>query len=359
MQPTNTLITTSQALTLAEHIRAEGLALGFQAVRFGVPDAARYSTDFQNWLDAGYHGEMDWLERNSDKRFHPTQLLPGTQTVITVRMDYLPENDQGLALLTDSESGYIARYALGRDYHKVLRKRLAQFGAAIETVAGKHGYRPFVDSAPVMERQLAEQSGLGWIGKNTLLLATGSGSWFFLGELFTDLALPADPPLPQDHCGTCNQCLVDCPTDAFVGPGLLDANKCISYLTIEFKGSIPLDLRPKIGNRIYGCDDCQLVCPHNRKAPSTQEADFKARHNLDGLSLTEAFEWSESEFLKKTEGSAIRRIGFEQWQRNVAIALGNGAKTDAKITLLKSKLNLVSPLVDEHILWALNQLNQP
>jgi epoxyqueuosine reductase len=273
-------------------------------------------------------------------------------------MDYWPNTTDSESVLTDPEKAYISRYALGRDYHKVLRKRLVQYAAAIETLAGKHGARPFVDSAPVMERQLAEQSGLGWIGKNTLLLSPGNGSWFFLGELCTDLKLPQDPPTIAGHCGSCQQCLIDCPTDAFVSEGVLDSRKCISYLTIEFSGSIPVELRPKMGNRIYGCDDCQLVCPHNRKAPETEEADFSPRHQLDDVTLLELFLWDEKTFLQKMEGSPIRRIGYPQWQRNIAIALGNGPFKEEVLEALQRAVQTEHAVLKEHVEWAIHQLEE-
>jgi epoxyqueuosine reductase len=356
--PNTQTIATDAALTLPEQIRGLSVQLGFSDIRFSPVRANQHENNYQRWLDAGYNGTMAWMERNIDKRFDAGKLHPGTKSVITVRMDYHPNCENDFEVLNNPSKGYIARYALGRDYHKVMRKRLTLLGQQIEKVAGSHGFRAFVDSAPVMERQLAEQSGLGWIGKNTLLLVPGVGSWFFLGELMTDLELPFDPPLPKSHCGSCNQCLADCPTDAFVSAGVLDARKCISYLTIEFAGSIPVELREKMGNRIYGCDDCQLVCPHNSKAPKSDELDYNTRHNLDNLDLLTAFKWTEAEFLSKTEGSAIRRIGYEQWQRNVAIALGNGDTSDEVIDALKQQKGKASDLVDEHIDWALNQLGQ-
>jgi epoxyqueuosine reductase len=356
MQSHNNLITTAEQLTLAEQIRNIGKRLGFQAVHFSAPDTSDHAEDYINWVNAGYNGDMTWMSRNLDKRFNGGELHPGTQTVISVRMDYRPDGANPEQVLSDPDKAYIARYALGRDYHKVLRKRLIQLAREIEEIAGEHGYRPFVDSAPVLERQIAEQSGMGWIGKNTLLLSPGSGSWFFLGELFTDLKLPFDTPLEKSHCGSCSQCLTDCPTDAFIGPNHLDARKCISYLTIEYAGPIPAELRSKMGNRIYGCDDCQLVCPHNRKAEDSQEEDFQPRHHLDSISLIELFNWSKEEFLKKTEGSPIRRIGYEQWTRNLAVALGNSTKSEKTIQQLQKKLGTVSDLVDEHIRWAISQL---
>ena len=358
MQIISNTISTDSPLTLAEQIRNLGFTLGFQAVRFSSPVTTHHQADFQRWLDMGYHGDMAWLERNQDKRFDASSLHLGTQTVITVRMDYWPRDTNSQAILTDPSMAYISRYALGRDYHKVLKKRLAQFASAIETLAGNHGARPFVDSAPVMERQLAEQSGMGWIGKNTLLLSPGVGSYFFLGELCTSLDITPDPPTPKSHCGSCRQCITDCPTDAFVADGVLDARKCISYLTIEFSGSIPVDLRPKMGNRIYGCDDCQLVCPHNRKAEATSENDFAPRHRLESISLLDVFNWDETTFLAKTEGSPIRRIGYQQWLRNVAIGLGNGDFEPEVIQSLQAKLGKVSSLLDEHITWALTELKK-
>ena len=350
------LISTYDPLTLAEQIRALGRELGFQAVTFADPSTEQHRAAFESWLEAGYAGDMGWLERNLDKRFDAASLHPGTKTVICVRMDYWPEAADGLTLLSQTDRAYVSRYALGRDYHKVLRKRLSDFARQITDLAGDHGARPFVDSAPVMERQLAAHSGLGWIGKNSLLLAPGHGSTFFLGELCTNLALPFDSPNPASHCGSCQQCMVDCPTDAFVSDGVLDATRCISYLTIEYSGAIPEDLRAAMGNRIYGCDDCQLVCPHNRKAPVSDETDFQPRGELDGGTLVDLFGWSEAEFLKKTEGSAIRRIGYEQWQRNLAVALGNGPVTAEAREALSRGLGRVSELVDDHIRWALNRL---
>ncbi len=358
MLTTSNTISTDRPLTLTEQIRQLGLSLGFQAVQFSSPTTVQHLPDFKKWLAADYHGDMTWLERNLDKRFDAASLHPGTKTVITVRMDYWPQNSDSLSVLTNPEKAYISRYALGRDYHKVLKQRLSQYAKAIEELAGSHGARPFVDSAPVMERQLAEQSGMGWIGKNTLLLSPGVGSYFFLGELCTSLDLVSDKPLPKSHCGSCRQCIVDCPTDAFVAEGVLDARKCISYLTIEYSGSIPIELRTKMGNRIYGCDDCQLVCPHNGKAQDTTEADFSTRHGLDNISLMTAFDWDETTFLAKTEGSPIRRIGYEQWLRNIAVALGNGPSQPEVIKSLNAKLGKISALLDEHILWAIAQLKK-
>lgn len=355
-EPRSNVIATSDELTLAEQIRQLGLALGFQDVRFGPANTEQHRDHFESWLTKTYHGDMTWLERNSDKRFRGADLLPGTLTAISVRMDYLPTDTRPEKTLQDSSLAYVSQYALGRDYHKVLRKRLKDYAEKISDLAGQHHYRPFVDSAPIMERQLAVQSGMGWQGKNTLLLAPGTGSWFFLGELFTDLELPHDLPTTAEHCGSCERCLIACPTDAFVSENLLDARKCISYLTIEHKGAIPVELRSLMGNRIYGCDDCQLVCPHNGKSQATSEPDFSARAALSELTLVEAFSWSEPEFLANTEGSAIRRIGYEQWLRNVAVALGNGPATAQAIEALNNRFGKHSALLDDHILWALTRL---
>lgn len=356
MSDFSNLISTDLELTLAEQIRQAGLELGFQGIRFTQPTTEQHKADFERWIKKGFHGEMGWLDRNNDKRFDASELHPGTRTVITVRMDYWPNTTNSESVLTNPDKAYISRYALGRDYHKVLKKRLSQFSKRIEDIAGKHGARPFVDSAPVMERQLAEQSGLGWIGKNTLLLSPGNGSWFFLGELCTDLELPYDSPTIAGHCGSCQQCLTDCPTDAFESEGVLDARKCISYLTIEYSGSIPVELRPKMGNRIYGCDDCQLVCPHNRKVSQSNEKDFAPRHQLDDVTLLELFQWDEDTFLKKTEGSPIRRIGYHQWRRNIAIALGNGSFSEEILAALYLAKDTDNAVLKEHINWAINQL---
>ena len=355
--PPNTQTIPSLDLTdLAQRIKTEAMSLGFQAAYIGSGNTEHHRERYQAWLDAGYHGTMDWMTRNQDKRLDAAKLHPGSLRSISVRMDYRPEGDMQAAL-DDPNRAYISRYALGRDYHKLMRKRLAQLGKAIETWAGEHEFRAFVDSAPVLERQLAQQSGMGWLGKNTLLLNAEAGSWFFLGELFTNLPLPMDEPFETQHCGSCQRCLTECPTDAFVQPGVLDARKCISYLTIEHSGPIPVELRSKMGNRIYGCDDCQIVCPFNSFSEPTREADFQPRHSLDNITLLELFDWNETTFLTRTEGSAIRRIGFEQWQRNLAIALGNAPTSDTVISALKKQNTTATPLVKEHIDWALEQHN--
>jgi epoxyqueuosine reductase len=343
---------------LLDRIREWGDALGFQALGFTGVDLQQHEEYLQKWLAKGYHGEMEWMARHGSKRSQPNALVPGTCTVITARMDYLPEGADAEQVLSQSELAYISRYALGRDYHKLMRARLAKLARQIETQLGTGRYRAFVDSAPVLERALAENAGLGWIGKNTMLLNDKAGSWFFLGEIYTDIPLPPDPPQATQHCGTCQACLDICPTQAFVAPWVLDARKCISYLTIEFDGVIPEALRPAMGNRIYGCDDCQLVCPWNKFAAQTREPDFAPRHQLDSITLATCFGWDEATFLARTEGSAIRRIGYSQWRRNVAIALGNADTSDAVVRALQSAVDDPSAVVREHVLWALAQHTQ-
>lgn len=343
---------------LLDRIRGWGDALGFQALGFTGVDLQQHEEYLQKWLAKGYHGEMEWMARHGSKRSQPNALVPGTCTVITARMDYLPEGADAEQVLSQSELAYISRYALGRDYHKLMRARLAKLARQIETQLGTGRYRAFVDSAPVLERALAENAGLGWIGKNTMLLNDKAGSWFFLGEIYTDIPLPPDPPQATQHCGTCQACLDICPTQAFVAPWVLDARKCISYLTIEFDGVIPEALRQAMGNRIYGCDDCQLVCPWNKFAAQTREPDFAPRHQLDSITLATCFGWDEATFLARTEGSAIRRIGYSQWRRNVAIALGNADTSDAVVRALQSAVDDPSAVVREHVLWALAQHTQ-
>jgi epoxyqueuosine reductase len=295
------------------------------------------------------------MHRHGTKRSRPDELVPGTRRVISVRMDYLPEPESTARELLDHESrAYISRYALGRDYHKVLRKRLQKLARRIEDRIGEFGYRAFVDSAPVLEKALAEKAGLGWIGKHSNLINRDHGSWFFLGELYTDLPLPVDVA-EQSHCGSCNACIDVCPTRAIIAPYVLDARRCISYLTIELKGAIPTEFRKAIGNRIYGCDDCQLCCPWNKFAKPTAEADFAPRHGLETADLLELFNWSEETWLEKTEGSAIRRIGYERWLRNIAIALGNATTTPELVEALEKRQHAASELLAEHIRWALAQ----
>ena len=339
---------------LAARIGAWGRELGFDEIGVSDTDLASEEVRLLNWLALGRHGEMDYMARHGTRRARAAELVPGTVRVITARLNYWPARAQAPRdVLADPRRGYVARYALGRDYHKVLRKRLADLARRIEDSVGPFGYRVFTDSAPVLEVALAAKSGLGWRGKHTLLLSRDVGSYFFLGEIYTNLPLPVTPAVGA-HCGTCNACIDACPTGAIVAPYELDARRCISYLTIELAGSIPEALRPLIGNRVYGCDDCQLACPWNRYAVPTTTRDFDAvRHGLDGTELTALFAWSEDEFLRNTEGSAIRRIGYERWSRNVAVALGNAPRDDAIAAALAKRADDPSPLVREHVAWAL------
>ncbi|MEE8527195.1 MAG: tRNA epoxyqueuosine(34) reductase QueG [Gammaproteobacteria bacterium] len=340
---------------LAKQIKSWGRELGFQQV--GIADT-RLEEDEKRldaWLKASRHGEMAYMAGHGHKRSRPQELVPGTIRVIAARMDYMPAEAEDIGeLLKDGDRAFVSRYALGRDYHKVIRKRLQKLATRIERETGSSGYRVFVDSAPVLEKALARNAGIGWIGKHTNLLHREAGSWFFLGELFTDLPLPVDKAA-SNHCGTCRACIDICPTQAIVAPYELDARRCISYLTIELKGAIPEEFRHAIGNRIYGCDDCQLVCPWNKFARMSMEADFAPRHQLDASALVVLFAWSKKEFLKKTEGSAIRRINHEQWLRNIAIALGNAETSNEVVEALKARAGHPSPLVREHVEWALEQ----
>lgn len=329
--------------------------MGFQQVGITDIDLTEDALRLEAYLAAGYHGEMEYMASHGTMRSRPDELVPGTLRVISVRMDYLPQDTQMAQVLAQPERAYVSRYALGRDYHKLIRKRLQQLAEKISQVVGPFGHRAFVDSAPVLEKALARKAGLGWMGKNTLILNRKAGSWFFLGELLVDLPLPIDQPNDRDHCGKCTACLQVCPTQAFVGDRVLDARRCISYLTIELKGAIPEDLRPLIGNRVFGCDDCQLVCPWNRFAKPTQEDDFQPRHRLDNSSLAELFMWTEDEFLARTLGSPIRRTGYERWLRNLAVGLGNAPSTIAVLEALKARLEHPSALVREHVRWALQQ----
>lgn len=340
---------------LASSIKDWGRELGFQQVGISGLSLGEHEQHLQRWLDAGHHGEMDYMAAHGSKRWRPEELVPGTLRVVSVRMDYLPGDTRMAERLAQPEKAYISRYALGRDYHKVVRKRLQQLAERISAVIGPFGYRAFVDSAPVLEKAIAEQAGLGWIGKNTLVLNRKAGSYFFLGELFVDLPLPTDPPQASEHCGKCHACLDICPTNAFIGPYQLDARRCISYLTIEYKGSIPEDLRPLIGNRVFGCDDCQLVCPWNRFARPTTEGDFTPRHGLDNAELAALFRWDEQTFLSHTEGSPLRRAGYERWLRNLAVGLGNAPTTIAVVEALRARLGHPSALVREHVEWALGR----
>ncbi len=341
--------------SLYEAISRWAKELGFQDVGFTGIDLGVHRARLSRWVEAGYQGEMEWMQRQQDKRGRPELLIPGTVTLLSLRMDYLPEGAEPLTILKDSHKGYVSRYALGRDYHKLMRRRLSRLAKKIEKVLGGGRYRAFVDSAPVLERAVAEQSGLGWIAKNTMLINEQAGSYFFLGEIYTDIPFEPSQPRTQGHCGTCTACLTACPTNAFVAPFILDARRCISYLTIEHPGNIDEDLRPLMGNRIYGCDDCQLVCPWNKFAKTTQESDFSPRHRLDEPDLCTLFQWSETEFLEYLVGSPIRRIGYERWQRNIAIALGNAAPSRRVVAALKNASDHPSAVVREHVTWALKQ----
>jgi epoxyqueuosine reductase len=347
---------TAALAALAAQVKVWGRELGFRSVGItgvALPEDERRLLD---WLAAGRHGAMHYMARHGTKRARPAELVPGTLRVIAARMDYWPRAADPAAVLADPEAGYVSRYALGRDYHRVLRPRLARLAERLATVAGAAGYRAFTDSAPVLEKALARDAGLGWIGKHTNLLDRHDGSWFFLGEVFTDLPLPVDAPL-EAHCGSCTACLVACPTNAIVAPYELDARRCISYLTIELDGPIPHEFRAAIGNRIYGCDDCQLVCPWNRYAKLATEPGFAPRHGLDAPRLVELLGWEEPEFLSRTEGSAIRRIGHVSWLRNVAIAIGNGPPSAAAREALAARLAHPSEVVRESAAWALERLS--
>jgi epoxyqueuosine reductase len=343
----------SDLAPLARDIRGWGRELGFSAIGITDTELAPEEARLMAWLAAERHGEMDYMARHGVRRARPAELVPGTIRVITARLDYLPPQAlDPLAVLRDSSKAYISRYALGRDYHRVLRSKLQSLVDRISAAAGEFRHRVFTDSAPVLEVALAAKSGIGWRGKHTLLLTREAGSFFFLGEIYTDLELPVDPPA-SEHCGTCHACLDACPTGAIVAPYELDARRCISYLTIELKGSIPEALRPLIGNRVYGCDDCQLVCPWNRFAHASGEDDFAVRHGLDDASLVSLFAWSAREFDSRMRGSAIRRIGYEQWLRNLAVGLGNAAYREDIVGALEARADDPSPIVREHVAWAL------
>ena|SRR5579859_5128662 len=338
---------------LAGRIKRWGLELGFQQLGVSGVELPEDEQRLLAWLEAGRHGDMDYMERHGTRRSRPGELVPGTLRVISVRMDYWSgKTAETESLLERRDQAYVARYALGRDYHKVLRGRLQKLADRIQKEIGPFGYRAFTDSAPVLEKALARGAGLGWIGKHTNLINKDAGSWFFLGELFTDLPLPLDRAA-SDHCGTCRTCMDVCPTGAIVAPYQLDARRCIAYLTIEHKGSIPEEFRVPMGNRIFGCDDCQLFCPWNKFAQVSAEADFTPRAGLDGPKLTELFAWTEQEFLRRTEGSAIRRTGYEGWLRNIAVGLGNAPTTESVVEALRSRESHPSELVREHVRWAL------
>jgi epoxyqueuosine reductase len=345
----------SNLQNLIVHIKEWGKELGFQQIGVSDIDLHQAETRLVEWLNQKFHGEMHYMHRHGLMRSRPADLVQGTIRIISARMNYLPEEQsQSEQLLDHPTKAYISRYALGRDYHKVLRSKLKTLAQRIQNSIGAYGYRVFVDSAPVLEKPLAEKAGLGWIGKHTNLINKNSGSWFFLGELYTDLPLPVDKP-EKSHCGSCRACLDICPTGAIVGPYELDARRCISYLTIELKGRIPIKFRKLIGNRIYGCDDCQIFCPWNKFAKQTDEPDFTPRHNLNTSDLTELFLWSEETWRNKTRGSAIRRIGYKQWLRNIAVALGNAESSTKVIDALNSRINITDELVGEHVKWAKQQ----
>ncbi|MCQ9085698.1 tRNA epoxyqueuosine(34) reductase QueG [Vibrio harveyi] len=342
---------------LAQQIKIWGKELGFQKVGICDVDLSEHEAALQKWLDQGYHGSMDWMARHGMMRARPNELLPGTVRVISVRMDYLPPEAKFASNLANKNHAYISRYALGRDYHKLVRKQLNKLGKLIEQEVGQFGYRPFVDSAPILERPLAQKAGLGWTGKHSLILDKDCGSWFFLGELLIDLPLPVDEP-SVDQCDKCKACITSCPTQAIVDEKVVDARRCISYLTIEFDGVIPEEFRKPMGNRIYGCDDCQLVCPWNRYAEITEQEDFHRRESFEDPDLVTMFNWDEATFLKQMEGSAIRRIGHLQWLRNISVALGNAEYSQRTIDALEARRG-ESELLDEHIEWALaQQFNQ-
>jgi epoxyqueuosine reductase len=341
---------------LAATIKAWGRELGFQAIGIADVDLGAAEAGLAQWLARGFHGEMDYMARHGATRARPAALVPGTVRVISARIDYRPDAAASEPVLADGARAFVSRYALGRDYHKVLRGRLQQLADRIAAEIGEFGFRVFTDSAPVMEVELAAQAGLGWRGKHTLLLAREAGSFFFLGEIYTDLPLPADAPV-SEHCGSCTKCIDACPTDAIVAPFRLDARRCISYLTIELKGSIPADLRPLLGNRVYGCDDCQLVCPWNKYAQVSREPDFRVRNGLDDVTLAELFGWTEAEFRARLAGSAIFRIGYERWSRNLAVGLGNAPSSAGVVAALRARADDPSPLVREHVAWALSRHN--
>jgi epoxyqueuosine reductase len=340
--------------SLATQIKDWGQELGFAHVGISPASNEAHAARLKEWLAKQYHGDMHYMANREALRAAPDELMTGTIRVISARMDYLPDAEDCLEVLADGNKAYISRYALGRDYHKLIRKRLAQLANKIsEQSGGQH--RAFVDSAPVLERGFAEQAGLGWIGKNSMLINSKAGSWFFLGEIYTDLPLPVDPPQETGHCGSCRACLDDCPTGAIVAPYQVDARRCISYLTIELQDSIPEELRPLMGNRVFGCDDCQLVCPWNKFAQPTKEVDFSPRHQLDNSELVELFLWTEEEFLQRTEGSPIRRIGYQRWLRNLAVGLGNAPASDLALKALQQQRSQADNMATEHIDWAIQR----
>lgn len=348
-----TEISESQLHALKREIIGAGRALGFRTLGVAGIEPGEDAQHLERWLARNHHGEMGYMARHGTKRTRPDELVPGTVRVLSARMDYWPgESRAAREVLADPALGYVSRYALGRDYHKVLRRALAKLAEHVAAITGPVGYRVFVDSGPVLERAFARNAGLGWIGKHTNLIARDAGSWFFIGEMLTDLPLPVDEPASA-HCGSCTACIPACPTGAIVAPWQLDARRCISYLTIELHGPIPEALREGIGNRIYGCDDCQLVCPWNKFARAASHPDFKVRHGVDAPRLAELFAWTEETFAERMQGSAIWRIGHERWLRNIAVALGNGPASPEALRALESRRNDPSGLVREHVAWAL------
>ncbi len=339
---------------LALRIKALAREAGFQRCGIAGIELSEDEAYLREWLAEGLYGSMDWMARHGRKRSRPQELVPGTLRVVSVGLDYGQDPDEAWRTLDDGSRAYVARYALGRDYHKLMRSRLQRLADRIAGEIGPFGHRVFVDSAPVLERALARNAGLGWIGKHTCLIDRDGGSWFFLGEIYLDLPLPVDPPAGA-HCGTCARCIDVCPTQAIVAPHRLDARRCIAYLTIEHEGAIDEALRPLIGNRIFGCDDCQLVCPWNKFARRTDEPDFRARNGLDRASLADLFAWSEEEFLRRTEGSPIRRSGYSRWLRNLAVALGNAPGSPEVVEALRARREVEDPVVREHVEWALRR----
>ena len=347
---------------LADDIKRWGKALGFSDIGFADTELAVAEAQHQAWVKKGFHGDMNYMAKHGVKRTRPADLVPNTVTVITARLDYLPPNAKNSwDVIADDEAAFVSRYALGRDYHKVMRQKLQKLCDKIKAEVPNFEYRVFTDSAPVLEVALAEKSGLGWRGKHTLLINKDRGSWFFLGEIYTNLALPIDEKA-SNHCGSCSACIDICPTKAITKPYEVDARRCISYLTIELKTAIPIEFRPLIGNRVYGCDDCQLICPWNKFAEVTQQPDFNVRNGLDDVSLVTCFGWSEAEFMQKMAGSAIYRIGYWQWLRNIAVGLGNAPTTQAVLNALEKRKNDANELLREHVAWALenhkNKLKQ-
>ena len=344
---------------LTKKIKEWGAELGFQQIGVTTTDLHQDEAYLINWLSKGRHGEMNYMASHGKKRSRPQDLIPGTLSVISARMDYFPPSSNHPAkVLKNKNLAYISRYATGRDYHKIIRQRLKKLAQRIQEQYGEFGHRCFVDSAPVLEKALARNSGLGWIGKHSNLINPKAGSWFFLGEIYTNLPLEIDEPFTENHCGSCKACIDICPTNAIIGDMEIDARRCISYLTIELRDSIPEKFRKLIGNRVYGCDDCQLICPWNKFAKNSDEDDFRVRNGLDAPDLVELFSWTEKNFIDRTEGSAIRRIGYECWLRNIAVGLGNAPKTEKVVSALIARRKNSTALVSEHIEWALEQHNE-